>query len=272
MEPIGRYSAANLKSIAPHNLTEDQKKQLDEWENRDFNEITPEQKKNRVEYFKKVISEDVKEIPKLTKDKLWQLFNIEYHIQNGVDFVVNKESLQNIMPVMYYFLRDDKFFECQSLSDKSEPSFDKGIMLIGSFGNGKSSIMETMQSVLRPYGINYAFRNMNNIVSTYETCSLAEDKTTFWHFVERGNCCFDDVKTERHASNYGKTNLFKDIFEKRSLNRDIITHITCNYKDSAPNDLDAGLNEFIEKYGGRTHDRLFQKLNIIEFKGKSMRK
>jgi DNA replication protein DnaC len=41
---------------------------------------------------------------------------------------------------------------------------------------------------------------------------------------------FDDLKTERIASNYGKVNIFKDILEER-YNRNAKTHITCNFKD-----------------------------------------
>jgi len=96
-----------------------------------------------------------------------------------------------------------------------------------------------------------------------------------------GDRYFDDIKTERHASNYGKVNLFKDILENRYNNRVQIvkgvtkinkTFGTCNYKEGYEGNTEVALEEFGEMYGGRIYDRLFEMFNIIEFKGKSFRK
>jgi len=89
--------------------------------------------------------------------------------------------------------------------------------------------------------------------------------------MNQGVIYYDDVKTERIASNYGMTNLFKDIIEKREV-RKLKTYITCNFKEDQPGNIPAALLEFGEKYGSRVFDRLFSMFNIIEFKGKSFRR
>lgn len=121
----------------------------------------------------------------------------------------------------------------------------------------------------------------NEVVGMFEKCNDDASKKDFERKMNFGSRYFDDIKTERIASNYGKVNIFKDIFETRYNNRiqtvndkTIInkTFATCNYKDGYEGNLEVAVDEFLEKYGGRVYDRLFEMYNIIEFKGKSFRK
>ena len=73
--------------------------------------------------------------------------------------------------------------------------------------------------------------------------------------------------TESTASNYGKLEIFKDLFEMRYTNR-AKTLISLNYAGT----LDETLDEISKKYGERVYDRLFEMFNIIELHGESLRK
>lgn len=272
MEKIGFIKARFLRNLPPEALTEEDRKALQRFDGEDTDALTEEIKQYRKDYAQRVFATDMVKNYDFNKDKLWQMFNCEYEILTGRKFELTKDSLANITPVMRYFLRSDDFFDSPNLDQNfSKPSFDKGLLIIGGFGTGKSSVMQALKNVLTKFKQGFAFRNMNNVVTEFESSQSEEDKRNFWFYVSKGNCLFDDVKTEREASNYGKANLFKEILEKRTL-EDCKTHITCNYSESNPYDLEAGLDEFGEKYGGRVYDRLAEKFNVIEFKGKSMRR
>lgn len=269
---IGSFTYMRLKSIAPDDLSDEQRALLSEYEERSLRQRTPEQVKFSIKYLEKLNQVEEESFRSIEKNGLWRLFNHYYYIQNKRPYELTSDSLMNIATIMHYFLRDKKFFESPHLSNISEPSFDKGLLLIGGYGNGKSSVMMAMQSALADFNHYFAFKNMNNVVSDYESCQEAHEKNTFWYYTTSGNCCFDDVKTERLASNYGKVNIFKDIFEKRDLNPLLKTHITCNYNEEYPFDVLEGIREFGSKYTGRVYDRIIHRCNIVEFKGKSFRK
>ena len=112
----------------------------------------------------------------------------------------------------------------------------------------------------------------------FEKSSSEIQRDEFEKIMWRGSRYFDDLKTERIASNFGKVNIFKEILEERynrmntnstSINK---TFITCNFKEGFENDIEAAIDEFGEKYGGRVYDRIFEMFNILEFKGLSFRK
>ncbi|OIQ22174.1 MAG: hypothetical protein BM557_02020 [Flavobacterium sp. MedPE-SWcel] len=99
-------------------------------------------------------------------------------------------------------------------------------------------------------------------------------ETLMW----KGSRYFDDLKTERIASNYGKVNIFKELLEERynrvdpKTKKRLKTFVTCNFKEGFEDNLEKAVDEFGEKYGSRVWDRMFEMFNIIEFKGKSFRR
>ena len=271
VEKIGRHYYAKLKSMAKSQLTLEQQEQIKSFETP--YELTPEQIEAKKEYAKKLFEPlEVLENP-LEKTVFWNEFIHIYKEYYNKSFQSTEESVENIKPIMRYFLKDEAFFDSSRLYTKiNEPSFDKGLLIIGDYGNGKSSIMKTIHLVLQTYpSLSFAYRSANDVVSDFEKCKEAVDKEIFWRNILAGRCFFDDVKTEREASNYGKVNLFKDIIERR-YDKKVITHLSCNYHPEHPNDIEAGLEEFGEMYGGRVYDRLKEQYNIIEFKGQSFRK
>lgn len=230
-------------------------------------------KKEIQEYWKRVYSEpEKKELPYMTKEWLWKMFTHNFLRNEKTEFSQDKNSLENIKPLVYYFIGDeDEFKKCANVSGISEPSLKKGLLIIGGYGNGKTSIMRAFEKSLLKTNIRFKGYTANEAVNMFEACTTPEEKDDFYRNMKRGTLYFDDVLTEREASNYGKSDLFKEILEER-YNRRKRTYITCNYKDGTNNDLKQGIEQFGQRYGSRVYDRIFDMFNIIEFKGKSFRK
>lgn len=248
-------------------LTKEEKDQINQYERHYIDDLKLMAEKNK-QYAEKVFAE--KKIPKLDSKKLAKMFFIKYKELYG-NFEPTKSATDNLQILVWYYCKDDRFFSSPNLSKLSQPSFDKGNLIIGGFGNGKSSFVKTFRSLFSGTPFMFGYFDANSVIEMYEECISPYDKKCFWDKMLKGEKYFDDVKTERLANNYGKANIFKDIIEKR-YNVDFRTHITCNYKDGFEGDLKMGLKEFGELYGGRAYDRIFEMFNIIEFKGQSFRK
>jgi DNA replication protein DnaC len=226
-------------------------------------------RKKTIAYTQKLNSPKPISKMKITMEQLKRKFLIEYRRLYKKDFVITEHTMANLEVVLYYFTRDQLFFQCKNLSDLTKPDFDKGLLIIGSYGCGKSSIMRTLESLLRSIpGYNFKGYSANEVVSIYESGIEMFD---FNQKMIKGDRFFDDPKTEKIASRYGHSEVLKYIFEERSQNPFIKTYITCNYKEGEIG-LEAAIDEFGERYGGRVCDRIYEMFNIIEFTGPSMRK
>lgn len=269
--PIGRNKYNHLKSKNPEDLTDFEKNQVEQYEaKRNF---SPEETIIKTaEYFEKIFApKETKEFS-VTARQLWNAFKTNFKIVYEKPFQKTDVTIKNIEPLIYYFSKDKRFFQCENLLRITEPSFDKGVLIVGSFGNGKTSTMKVFEKIFKGIpGIGFKSFSANEVVVKFEKCSSDEDRNEFESLMYKGIRNFDDVKTERIASNYGKVNLFKDIIEER-YNRNSKTHITCNFKEGYQGNVEMALAEFGEKYGARVDDRMFEMFNIIVFKGKSFRK
>lgn len=284
---IGRHKYNQLKSLSE--VTEEQQAQINDYENKSkLKTMTKEKAKKIAEYYKKVCTPKEEPVynfePKELLELFFKVFKSTYKDNQGIplEFIKSDDTKGNITPLIYYFTKDERFFKCKNVIGRefnfngkikqSIPSFDKGLLIIGNNGNGKSSTMFILHKIFSPF-TNLKFRRhiANDVIDQYEACYTSEEKNQFWYIVNKGVAYYDDVKTERKASNYGTVNIFKDVIEKREV-RDLKTHITCNFKESDPNDIEKALLEFGEKYGSRVFDRLFKMFNIVIFTGRSFRK
>lgn len=268
---FGKYNF--LKTLNYEKLTEKEKNQIKNFENRICPD--PEAIAREQAYLEKIRHPKPQPVTCFTSKQIWDEFLKKFKEINKKDFLITQQTKENIAPLIHYFAKDERFFNCKNLTDKSKACFNKGLLIIGGYGNGKTAAMKTLEAVFKPIK-GYAFKgySANETVKMYELSRL--DKTgiiqdEFEKTIFRGNRYFDDVKTERNASSYGVVNLFKDILERRS-ELENKTYITCNFKEGHGDDLDEALNDFEDKYGGRVYDRLFQMFNILEFKGRSFRK
>jgi DNA replication protein DnaC len=269
---IGINKYQQLKSLKPENLTEAEKLQIEAYENKQ-KIATSEQIENRAKHVQRILEPKVVPEFSITARQLWRLFKLNFPEVNKRPFIkIEGVTVKNLEPLIYYFSKDDRFFDCENLSKLSEPSFDKGLLVIGNFGNGKTATMKVFEKIFKGIpGVGFKGYSANEVVTMFEKCSTDLARDEFENQIWKGIKYFDDLKTERIASNYGKVNIFKEIIEER-YNRKAKTHVTCNYKKDFPDDLIVALDEFEDKYEGRVYDRLFEMYNIIEFKGKSFRK
>ena len=270
---IGRHKYKYLKSLS--NPTNEELQQIKVYE--DIMGITKQQEFKKA-YARKITSSDSKTVFNPTARQVYDVFLKNFFKLKGVEFIQNETTLNNLKPLIYYFSKDERFYSCPNISSKVNfgnieketlPSFKKGLLIIGGYGNGKTSCMETFYNIFRNTPYIFKTYTANQVIEEYEYASSPNDKKWFWDRMNALNIHFDDIKTERLA--YGKTNLFKDIFEKRYANQRI-THLTANYHHEYPGNINQAIEEFGERYGGRVFDRIFEMFNIIEFKGKSFRR
>jgi DNA replication protein DnaC len=270
LEGIGFNKYQNLKNLPFATLTESEQKQIIEFENKHSPSL--EQSEAHKKYVRGMLSEKEEKPFKTTALLLGNVFKTVFASVNGKEFVKDEFTTNNILPLVFYFSKDERFFDCENLSKLSTPSFDKGILIVGTFGNGKTAAMRVFEKIfVNIKDKTFKGYTANEVVGMFEKCNSDILKAEFDRKMNFGSRYFDDMKTERIASNYGKVNIFKDILETR-YNNNLKTYITCNYKEGFEGNVEVALEEFGEKYGGRVYDRLFEMFNVIEFKGKSFRK
>jgi len=277
---IGFNKYQNLKNLPASTLTELEISQISEYESRYL--PSKEQIEASKKHIARVTSKKEEQEFKMTARQLWNVFKHSFFQLNSKEFKKDDFTSKNIEPLIYYFSKDERFFQCENIIRLSEPSFDKGLLIIGTYGNGKTTVMKTFEHIFRNIkGLSFKGYSANDVVTMYERCNDSVTKAELNFKINSGSRFFDDVKTEREVSNYGKVNIFKDIFEIRYSNRitrkndiEIInkTHITCNYKEGFEGNVKLSIEEFYDRYGARVYDRMFDMFNIIEFKGESFRK
>lgn len=223
---------------------------------------------------KPVLLENRKE---LTEEEFRKLFEIEFKGLIGKDFIQNENSIAYLDILINYFYKNDKFYDSDILiKNLNTPSLDKGLLIIGNPGIGKSLVLKTFFTIFEKkcvYNPLYRFRmkNSKEIILQYESKEDYINNEDFFKSFITGFLMIDDVKAEDEAFKYGKKNLLNDILYFRYENS-ARTIITCNYDEKYPNDIEKAIDEFGTKYDGRIYDRLFEMCNIIEAKDfKSLR-
>lgn len=209
--------------------------------------------------------------------QFWNQFLEHFKLLNSKEFIITHDSKSFVFTILYYFLQMENFYRSPNLYklDSCEVSLNKGLIIIGGFGIGKTVIMKTIVSMIEKISINsrmirVRLHNTIEIVEEFEN----SDPMTKNHVIGRyskGFRVFDDIKNEREASNFGKVDLFKEILYKRCENKNYRTILLCNYDSECPNDMHQAIESF-ERYGDRNFDRLFEAFNFIEFKGRSNRR
>lgn len=146
---------------------------------------------------------------------------------------------------------------------------DKGIILAGSTGPGKTKTFETMRLYSqidnvfylrsgKQIKLEFKIFNSRQIVSDYVNNGFdGIEKYSFYP-----NICIDDLGTESREAKYFGTNLncIEEIIERRYL-KGLITHISTNFP----------LDKMSELYSDRVYSRLKEMCNYIVFKGEDLR-
>lgn len=280
---IGKNRYDSLKKIPTESLLKTQLAQINIFD--EYHGIKTYNKKIRQEFSKteKKLEEQnqrkLEIIKSINLETTLTVFKKTFKKNYKVDFEETTETLENLNTVAKYFSKDDSFLSCGVKNSKgvflSQPSFEKGLCIVGGFGNGKTCIMNTMQKMFIGLdGYTFGRFSSHEIVRKYEEASKhnhPEVLENLWNMLTRSSLYIDDVKAEPIANAYGKKNLLNSLFQDR-YNLGLKTHISINYAPSFNGDALKALEEFKTKYSDQVYDRIYEMYNIIEFKGKSFRR
>lgn len=173
----------------------------------------------------------------------------------GKRFQIIESDLPVIYKLIAYFLKDEQAAFQHNLD------FDKGVLLIGPVGCGKTSLMNVMKFLtpiehkflIKPCrDISFEFINDGyEIIHKYSKGKLYQSDPKIY--------CFDDLGTENNLKYFGnECNVMAEIVLSRYdifVSKKIQTHITSNLSAS----------EIESHYGLRVRSRLREMVNLISF-------
>jgi len=172
----------------------------------------------------------------------------------GNNFKIFETDHAIIHKLLAYFLKDE--ITCFQLNI----DLNKGVLLSGPIGSGKTTLMNLMKTItssehkfyIKPCrDISYEFiQEGYEIIQRYSKGKLYPDPKTI---------CFDDLGTENNIKYYGnECNVMAEILLSRYdlfIAKKIQTHITTNLSAT----------EIESAYGNRVRSRLRNMLNLIAF-------
>ncbi|MFZ2906283.1 MAG: ATPase [Cyclobacteriaceae bacterium] len=175
----------------------------------------------------------------------------------GEKFKIRKEDHDILYKLLVYFLKDEE--EAKRLGIELQ----KGILLTGPIGCGKTSLMNLMRFVPPP--------ERNHIMKPCRDVSfefIQEGYEVIWRYsrLSFNNShpkiyCFDDLGTEQNLKYFGnECNVMGEILLSRYeyfISQKMITHITSNLSAS----------EIESLYGNRVRSRLREMFNLFTCKG-----
>lgn len=166
----------------------------------------------------------------------------------GKDFKIYEEDQQILLKLCHYFIRDLENCKKHGIDP------DKGLLLSGPVGCGKTSLMRLLRHIV-PHQRPYEVIPTRNIVFAFNHIGyqVLEDYGNSQFY------CFDDLGVESLGRHFGKDcNVIGEILLSRHdlfLKHHIKTHATTN--------LNA--QELEEWYGKRVRSRMRELFNLIAF-------
>lgn len=205
------------------------------------------------EYWNKV--DQGRKVVKYTALEVFNRFKETASQISGKEFVIDADNKLLITKLAYYFAGDP-------LAKKYGLDLNKGLLMLGGVGVGKTLIMKAFSlnqhasyRVVRSRDISYDFADKGfGVVKLHsEIASIAVNI----HGQSESGICIDDLGTDEERKHYGdKANALTEIILNRyDLNRHNLTHITTN--------LNAKMIEQV--YGTRVRSRMREMFNQITF-------
>ena len=166
----------------------------------------------------------------------------------GKNFKIYEEDEVILFKLCIYFIKDYDY--CAKFN--IDP--DKGILLSGPVGCGKTSLMKLLRHIV-PHQKNYEVIPARNITFSFNNLGYK----TIEDYGNNNYYCFDDLGVEATGRHFGKdSNVMGEIILSRYdlfLKNKIKTHATTN--------LNA--QEIENLYGNRVRSRMRQLFNLIAF-------
>lgn len=173
----------------------------------------------------------------------------------GNHFKIVETDYPIVYKLIAYFLKDEQ--TCNQLNIDLE----KGILLTGPIGCGKTTLMNLMKH-LAPADNKFSVKSCRDI-----SFEFIQDGYQIIHKYSNGKLyhseprtyCFDDLGTENNLKYYGnECNVMAEILLSRYdlyISKKLQTHITTNLS----------ANEIEKQYGNRVRSRLRELCNLIAF-------
>lgn len=204
-------------------------------------------------------------IPKIIKDisvhtdytTFYKFIHVKGIELYGPDFILFEEDAPVIAKLLIYFLQDQKMCGFNNIS------LQKGIMLTGPVGCGKTTLLNLMRYLLPPdkryfikpcreIAINYSIEGYE-VIQRYTKLSFNP------YNKQPIPICFDDLGLESIVQFYGnECNTMSEILLSRYdyfIQNDMFTHLTSNLS----------ANEIQDRYGIRVRSRMREMFNLIAF-------
>lgn len=258
-----------MDSYSHITLTEDEIREAYIWAKRKKEALLKQQERERIAEINRAKLTSRNWSFEQTKNYMLQRANTLY---DGA-FILDENNQEVFDLLCYYFSNDIRFVSMAKLLKINNPSLEKGILLAGNFGVGKTWLMSLFRKNNRQvYHVEHAKEVAKSfhiggeeaIQKHYHKIKNAfKDPTVL--FQEHSGLCMEDIGAEDIKNNYGnKTNVIGDIVEQRYVNKCMgpFFHGTTNLTSIQ-------LDQF---YGGRVTSRLRENVNLIELGGSDRRK
>lgn len=180
----------------------------------------------------------------------------------GQSFKIYKEDKDAITKLLIYAIRD------KENALKLGLDLNKGILLTGPVGCGKTSVMHLIKPFLNAKN-NYKIKTTREV--SFEFAKQGYDALLPYTQLVKNDSrlsgyCFDDLGAEQQISHFGNDcNVMAEILISRYdrfIEKGLITHITTNLSAS----------EIEKHYGNRLRSRMRTMFNLISFESQSIDK
>lgn len=173
----------------------------------------------------------------------------------GQHFKIHEEDKALLCSLLCYFLKDEQ------TALQLKININKGILLTGPVGCGKTTLMSLMR-FFQPHPNSFTIKSCRDISFEF----IKEGYPTIQKYSQLSfknhqplTYCFDDLGTENNLKFFGnECNIMAEILLSRydlSVSRKLLTHITTNLSAS----------EIEVAYGNRLRSRMREQFNLIAF-------
>jgi hypothetical protein len=190
---------------------------------------------------------------------IWKFLHFKGIEMYGKNFRLYEEDLPVILQLISAVLKDEKVAAQFSLD------LEKGILLVGPVGCGKTSLMNLLRHLL-PIDLRHRLHSCREISFEY-----SRDGHTAIHRYTKGSFsakkfdpiiyCFDDLGLENETQHYGNScSVMAEILLSRYdyfHSFGMLTHLTTNLNST----------EIEKQYGLRVRSRLREMFNLVAFPG-----
>jgi DNA replication protein DnaC len=196
---------------------------------------------------------------KFTKKEFWKLW-IKH---SAGKYQIDQRNQDVVFTIFRYFMQEPNFNEAGLI--KNQPSLDKGLLVYGDYGVGKTLLFETLHKIGKELITEHQFKGFwfncisaGSFIETYMKEATNKESNFRMQSFYTGTLYIDDLGFEKMAFN--KTEVFAELLFERNRNK-VKTFCTTNLNPTS----------IVERYGERIGDRLPEMFNIIKWTGDSFR-